>query len=461
MKMIDFPDEFFAPPEQRDESTPDNPDVRRAVDWFKSFMSADEWRQRRNAAANRLYAAALQDLTPNDKGKFFDDGDTFGWYLFLAEAFVDHLQNYEPVFGSRVIPVFVTIGRSLDLLKGVDGVDDRVRRIVGPERRQPNGGLFELLVAAAYRRRGGEVAFVPEVKGGTKTHDMDVTLDGRMLAVECKRMEVCEYSERERMRMRELWRDSAGMMSKAERSTFGDVHFTVPIADVPDDYLTAKTKAWQNSGQASLLWKDDVGYGAIGELDLGPLKAELKDNFVLAAGTRIQQLLTGAYVRHANHIQVLRMKMSENPRYIQDCDLAIVLRWESRSPAAIDGKARDVLKKVAEATDQLPKDRPGIVHIGLEAVEGDAVEAARYEKVLATAKKFDPGEKPLEYVYVHYFCPESPPQESWAFDETTQWCSVRPNGQPHPFGDAFLVVPDENFRKGVHWKAAGESTSQA
>lgn len=43
---------------------------------------------------------------------------------------------------------------------------------------------------------------------------MDVTLNGRTLAVECKRMEVGEYSERERARMRELWKASALFLAK-------------------------------------------------------------------------------------------------------------------------------------------------------------------------------------------------------------------------------------------------------
>ncbi len=85
------------------------------------------------------------------------------------------------MFGSRVVPILTAIGRSLNLLQSVSGVDERVRRIVGPERSQPNGGLFELLVAAAYRRAGATVAFRPERPGTAKTYDMDVCLSGSTL----------------------------------------------------------------------------------------------------------------------------------------------------------------------------------------------------------------------------------------------------------------------------------------
>ena len=112
----------------------------------------------------------------DDKGRFFSEADIFGWYLFLADAFLDHIWNYEPMYGSRVVPVLASVGRNLDLLRDVDGLEERVRRLVRGERRQPNGGLFELLVGAAYRRAGGKVAFLPEKPGKAKTHDMNVTL---------------------------------------------------------------------------------------------------------------------------------------------------------------------------------------------------------------------------------------------------------------------------------------------
>ncbi len=149
---------------------------------------------------------------------------------------------------------------------------------------------------------------------------------------------------------------------------------------------------------------------------------------------------------------MLRKKPAANPRYIDDCDLAVLLRWETTSEAAIDAKARDITAKLADAIDQLPPNTPSIVHIGFEAVEGDTVEKARYEKILATSRRFDPRGKSLEYVYCHYFVPESPPDEAWAYDETTQWCPIRPL-RPRPLEHGFLVIPPSvEMRDGVHWK---------
>ena len=174
---------------------------------------------------------------------------------------------------------------------------------------------------------------------------------------------------------------------------------------------------------------------------------------VLAAGSRLVELLTGEYIRNAPYASMIRCEPAENPRYVAECHVAVLFRYESLAPASIDAKARDVVRKLAEAVDQLPVDRPGIVHIGFEAVEGDRVEEARYRKIVASTEKFDPRGKPLKYVYCHYFVPECPPDQAWSFDETTHRIA-RDARHPEPLGDVFLVLaPGSEERKGPHWRS--------
>jgi len=451
-KEFEIPEDFFNFDGERPENWGDNPEVRRAVEWIKGFIRPDDWRKRRLAAVQRVYRLIINGVEAGQTGRFFDERDSFAYHLFLAEASIDHPWNYDPVFGSRVVPVFAAIGRNVDLLKAVDGIEDRIVRMVGAEKAQPNGSLFELLVAAAYARAGGKVAFVPERRGGPRTHDIDVTMNGRAYAVECKRMEVSDFGETERSRARTLWGPSSAHLASILRSTFAQVDFLVPIADVPDDYLTRKTKTWELAPEKTFGWQDEHGRGSIRPLDLHPLRKELEDNMILNGSTRLAQLLTGRYKRHQAMISSLRIKFADNPRYIQECDYATVLEWTPRAPASISGRARDVLRKVADGLGQLPLDRPGIIHVGFEAVEGDAVEQLRYERIVASMGEFDPGETPLQYVYSHFLAPESPPDQGWAYDETTDWRGIRPT-TPRPLARPFLVLDDRaHQRLGGHWE---------
>jgi hypothetical protein len=449
-KQLQFPPDFFDPPDPRPDAWPDNAELRRAVDWFKSFIPPHQWIQRREQAARRLYLSAMGISA--EGGRFFDAKDGFGWYLFLAEALLDHISNYDYIFGSRVVPIFQAIGRDLDLLQQVEGLVTRVQRMVGKERGQPNGGLFELLVAACYRRAGASVAFVEERPGQAQTHDMDVRHHGHTWAVECKRMEVGEYGESERLQIGRLWPDCSEHLAKLKRSTLCKVSFKVELNTIPQDYLKVKVLEWLASGKKEMAWSDATAVGSIAVLNLRPLQKELSTNLVLGSSHRFLELLTGRYVRNAKYQTLLRTQPGDNPRYVKACNLAIVLNWESLSDGALDNKARDIRKKLSEANAQLPNGQPSIVHIGFEAVEGDRVERLRHAKILATARQFDPGNKQLEYIYCHYLVPESPPHECWAFDETTQWCAVRPT-QPKPLDRCFLVLPSgAQDRKGPHWQ---------
>ncbi|MFY9349653.1 MAG: hypothetical protein WBL20_12345 [Sphingobium sp.] len=97
-------------------------------------------------------------------------------------------------------------------------------------------------------------------------------------------------------------------------------------------------------------------------------------------------------------------------------------------------------------------DRPGIIHVGFEAVEGDAVEQLRYQRIVASMSEFDPRETPLEYVYSHFLAPESPPDQGWAYDETTDWRGIRPTA-PRPLVRPFLVLDQRaQQRLGGHWE---------
>ena len=244
-------DAIFGPPPPDYEQPEAGPEVRAACDWFRGFMREGEWQQRRIQIATRLYKFACGDVA--DKGRFFLESDTFGWYLFLCEALLEHPWNYDPTFGSRVVPIFAAIGRNLRALLVVGALESRVRRLIDNDRRQPNGGLFELLVAAAYSRAGGRVSFREEKPGGPRSHDLDVFLRGKVWAVECKRMETSAYGDAERNLMREIWAPSSAYLTHIRRSVIASVDFKVELKDVPSSYMTSKTKEFLASRQCSLL----------------------------------------------------------------------------------------------------------------------------------------------------------------------------------------------------------------
>jgi hypothetical protein len=156
-------------------------------------------------------------------------------------------------------------------------------------------------------------------------------------------------------------------------------------------------------------------------------------------------------VRHANYIQLIRAKQADHPRYIKDCNLGVLLRWESASAEAIDAKARDITTKLSEANDQLPIERRGIVHIGFDALEGDEVERARHQKIIERAQSFDPRGTSHSNSLLPLFRPGNPTRSVLGVRRDDAMVGIRPTG-PHPLGDTLLVLPNDGMREGPHWR---------
>jgi hypothetical protein len=451
MSQLNFPSDLFHLREGEQPMYGDFPDLRRGVEYFKSLMTAEAWESRRAAIARRFYQMLISEAAdPDGKGKFFDDRDLFGWYLFLGESFTDHPWNYEVTHGCRVIPIIAAIGRELDRLTEIDGFRDRAVRLIGAAKSQPNGPLFEMLVAAAYARAGANVSFHKEDAGGGKSHDLDVELNRKRWAVECKRMEPGEYGEGERQRIRDLWKLPGLLLVREERNVIVDIDFKIELADVPDPYLLGRVQKFLGRGLSLHMWSDSVARGSIDNLDIRPIQEALTESYLLHPSPQYTKLLTGSYARAESMLSLQRIKYASNPHYIDEMDLAVVARWSSLSQNAVEKKARDVLKRLSEANDQLPDNVSGVIHIGFEALGSDEIERRRYEKILDSVRDFGRGKSKLEVVYCHYFAPDPSPPGIWAIDETVQWFGVSAKGRPLQNGK--LLPSDDAGREGVHWE---------
>lgn len=449
-RLLEFPPDMFALRPEEVGMYGAFPDLKKCVDWFKGLITEQEWVDRRKAVAKWFYQSLVGELVdPNGLGRFFNDRDQFAWYLFLGEAFTDHPWNYEVVYGCRVIPIFAAIGRNLDMLVKIPGFTERAKRLLGPEKGQPNGVLFEMLVAAAYARAGAEVEFVDEAPGQRRTHDLNVCLDGNKWAVECKRMEGGQYVEKERQLMRELWLPASFKLVQAERNAILNINFKIELENVAPGYLQEKVGIFLRSRRGSFSWGDEIAEGIFSELDLRDLQEALQSGHVMFPSPLHEQLLTGTYQRYRSALVAQKMKPAANPHFLDEVSLAVAARWKVSFDGAIEKRARDIFSKVVEADKQLPSGVPSIIHVGLDALGDDEVEQRRYEKIISRTRDFV-SEKKLRYIYVHYFAPEATPTEAWAFDETVQWLGVDSKGRPLQFG--MLVMPDESGgRSGVHW----------
>lgn len=141
--------------------------------------------------------------------------------------------------------------------------------------------------------------------------------------------------------------------------------------------------------------------------------------------------------------------------YVSDIRWAAGAYWRCDAGRAVEAKARDIRRHLADAVSQLPAAGRGVVHVGHETPDGEAVEAERFGRIIDTVTAFDAAGKDLRWVYVHLYESYSPPDAEWVLDETVYRFGAACAANPEPLALHYTVLPGEaGSGPGAHWLRA-------
>lgn len=404
----------------RDNQDWQDPDTLRFLDWLEGHVDRASW-AKRQARVRATFHAARDRWNAGERVCVFDPADLVAFYAFQARAYAtDRIDWFEPE-GFRIVTTFRRLGQILPQLRAVQGIDDRVARLLTSGRRQPDDGLYELLVAGAYAVRGWSVAFVPEQPGIASTPDLHVSRGGSRWAAECKRVSRGDYAAGEAEEGRRIAAPVHAMTTERNRSVQVFVDYRVELAQVPSDYLARHLErlAWRGD---PIAWADDLATGKASNVRWGPLTTVLREDDIQFGSSRMIELVTGKYLPYADHD--MQGNWTANPRHpfhAADVHQLSLVSWLSSSREAARRKARHFRSMVARANRQLPLDRPGVVHVGYETGGASPADTLRHMLNLLEIARFNAEGSRLRWVYANFMSPEhvTAQDESAALTEST------------------------------------------
>lgn len=428
--------------------------VLSAINWLTSFVDRSGWSRRLEIVRSR-FDAGQQDWARGARSPLFDPQDAMAWYVFQANAYAsaaDRQDCFEPE-SFRIAPLFLRLGQLLPVLQSVTGIGERIERLMSSGRGQPDQGLFELLVAGAYKCRGWQtVEFVRERPGIAKTHEFNIAAGQRRWAVECKRVNRSGYEAQEYVRGQALARPLHDLCRARNCSLVLEVIYKVELYEVDDHYLVDHAEAFLNNPRRTR-WDDPITRGQVRHVDWRLARTVLEHDDVFFGSSRMVELLVGTYAANADHsVEADWTPARRRPLHTTAMNRASVVSWRSASEDAARRKARHFKSMVAEADEQLPGDRPGVVHVGYEARDGNSVDDFRHALNAVEMLTFEPRVSRMRWVYGNYLSPEhtNDPKEACALSETTATYRIGKHRTPPPLPN-HLLFDDGRGKRGDHW----------
>lgn len=437
---------------QRDGQNWVDEDILRAVDWMTSVVPGERW-MARMAQVTQKFALGRQQWQEGNLVELFDPADAIAWYVFQANAHASRREDWFEPEAYRIVSIFRRLGKLLPAMRTVEGVMDRLEDLMWKGRKQPDQGLYELLVAGAYRsREWPHVAFVPAQAGGPRTHDLAVSNGRRQWAVECKRLNSSGYEGEERARGERLAEQVHSLCKARGQSLVLLVNFKVELSTVPDGYLAELAEDYLGRRPQGP-WDDDIAYGYAYPPNWGQIQKVLAVDDVSYGGSRLAELLVGEWLPHLDHsVSADWVPAPGRPFYATSISRASAVGWAIGSHDAARRKARHFRAVIADAVGQLPGDRPAAIHVGYEARNGNSVDQLRHLLNAREMETFDPGESRLRWVFANYMSPEhaNDRNESAAISETTAAYRVGRHRTPETLPE-HLLFSDGRGTAGNHW----------
>jgi hypothetical protein len=440
----------------------DDADVAHALRWFLEFIDPSDWKERVARIEDMLDRAfkpcpSERDARTHAPITFSDD--RIAWYLYLTQVALTNPVKYEPAQGSRVTPIFKRLGVHLDLLKTIGGVEKRIEKMLTSERRQPDSILFELLVAVLWRRNGYECVQFIEEQPPKKSPDIRAKHGSVEWFIECKRLQKSsDYSESERLKWLAMWTRFRPFLLGERLSAVFDIVFHVELNTLPDEFLIARLPGKLRLVQLPCdVIANETWSVRARPVDYKTAREHLAKYLVRYPSDQISELIGGKRDPNLGFTALIEgrfERMGEGAgksNFLDELTFAAGAYWTCDAPSAIDRKARDIRRHLSASVSQLPDSGKCAIHVGLETLEGAAVETARLLRILETVATFDTAGKDLRWIYCHQFQSYAPPDEAWVIDETVHPFGLK-DGGPEPLNWNALVIPEGgDFQDGVHW----------
>lgn len=373
--------------EMIDFSDPNMVFLKKGYEFLKCKIHPNDWSKRRNKIIEYLKDRPTDYSSRNSKIRFKED--EIAWYIFLCEEFFRNPLCTNPSQMSRIAPWIISLGRAVDSLESLNNIDSKIKDLVKKYKDNPDGTLFELLVASSYLKKGFQVEFLENK--AIKTPDLRIYNDKAEYFVECKKLQRrTDYADMERTAFLVVWDSVRNKLLEEYPNYWFDIEIKVELVGNKPIDLNTKISSLSKDSHSDIMFEDGEVIIKGRRKNIFAINQYLKNNYVKMATFKFSKLLGGEYV-NSNSDRTYALAMQ--PEYFEAASAPVLGLFVGSlgsfcgatrrftNEQSQEKKAKAVGKQVNEALDQLENFENKVVHVLYEAMESEDVELLRWNKI--------------------------------------------------------------------------------
>jgi len=373
------------------------------------------WARRKAAFVERIRAkeSNINLKMPIEPQLFVPPEDDIDWYILVAELAYDSPYSDCAYSSDRIYPYAKTIGAFSPLLRKVPNVNGVLNKMLA-NNTKPETQIFELLTASFYLKNGYEVSFIPENSiawpdGKTKkSPDLLIKAGDMEMYVECKRADKqTQYSQVEEDSWGSIWNELSLHMLEVAPWCIVDLTFHDEISGVTaEDVIKVVNRALEVG--AGRVRGGSVSAETRG-IDRAHLERHYRSNSVRANSPQHELLVFGDMDSNEKRsiatiaASVVRPGTSDVflNIFVEEVANCVAAQWRCDHAISLERRSRHFKGLAKNGIAQIPPDKPGVVHVWYETVEGIDIEKIRQDKNIDSLSLFDASGTSVVGVLIH------------------------------------------------------------
>ena len=308
----------------------------------------------------------------------------FGYGLVLAIALIERDPHFDMYEAPTLVPQIAMLCEMLPALERVEGGIDKLKELRKAPGIEVDSRIYELLVAARAAEMGRTVSFVPTQPGSTspdlRVHDMHFPV-----VVECKlQSRRAEVEVRAVNLLREIRQRLHGL-KQTDNSLLGDLclQFTSSVVAIrADDVFKDLLAIWSGLNPFTT---QHFSWGAAHWKHL-PTDVYLPRELKAFCPLYIREVLPK--YSDDSWDGFLMLVSSQYGPFAESVRMPLCVRWRLENPADETALARNVVRHLSEAIQQIPPGEAGILYIGFLDSLRPAIADRRTEVIIDSIPEF-------------------------------------------------------------------------